>query len=195
MRKFIAKITNFLPKKQNMILLAGLGNIGKEYEKTRHNFGFLAIDAIIEKFNFSKAVKKFSSEFFSGEINGQKIIALKPQTYMNNSGIAVLEAAKFYKIPPEKIIIFHDEIDIKFGEIRTKQGGGNAGHNGLKSIDNKIGKNYHRFRLGVGRPKHENHEVSDYVLSKFSKDEMLKVEEINQEIASSIADFINKLDS
>lgn len=178
-----------------MFLLVGLGNHGKSYEKTRHNFGFLTLDEIIKYFNLTGAIKKFSSLTFSGQINQHKIIAIKPQTYMNNSGISVLEAAKFYKIAPENIIIFHDEIDIKFGEIRIKQGGGNAGHNGLKSIDSRIGKNYHRFRLGVGRPIHENQEVSDYVLSNFSKSELEEIDHINYDIAKSLPEFLDNLNN
>ncbi len=194
------KIFNLLKNKlktikmsKSTILIVGLGNLGKEYEKTRHNFGFLALNEIVKKFNLTGPSKKFSSEFFSGEIQSHKIIAIKPQTYMNNSGISVLETSKFYKIPPEKIIVLHDEIDIKLGAVKIKKGGGNAGHNGLKSIDSRIGKNYHRFRLGVGRPQHQNQEVADYVLSKFSKDELIKVEEINCDISKSLEEFIKNI--
>jgi PTH1 family peptidyl-tRNA hydrolase len=174
-----------------MHLLVGLGNIGKEYEKTRHNFGFLALDEIIQKFSLLGGQNKFSSTVFSGVINEKKVLAIKPQTYMNRSGIAVLEACNFYKIPPENVIVFHDEIDIKLGEIRIKQGGGNAGHNGLKSIDGAIGKNYHRFRLGVGRPSHENQDVADYVLSKFSKEEQVIVDEVCVEVAKSVGELFS----
>ncbi len=169
-----------------MYLLIGLGNIGKEYAKTRHNFGFLALDQIITDYNLSALGKKFSSEVFVGEIAGKKVIALKPQTYMNNSGLAALEAMQFYKIPLQNIIVLHDEIDIDLGRIKTKIGGGSAGHNGLKSIDSMIGKEYHRLRLGVGRPENKEFEVADYVLSKFTKDEMMIVEEINKKISSTI---------
>ncbi len=173
-----------------MILLVGLGNIGKKYEKTRHNFGFLALDAIIEEFKFEKSADKFEAEVFKGEIDGKKIIAIKPQTYMNNSGISVLETAQFFKISPENIIVFHDEIDINFGEIRVKIGGGNAGHNGLKSIDEEIGKDYWRARLGVSRPKNKEFEIADYVLSKFSDEEFLQVEKIVANIAKSMPKFL-----
>ena len=109
---------------------------------------------------------------------------------MNESGISVGAASSFYKIPPENIIVLHDEIDIKLGDIRTKQGGGNAGHNGLKSIDQRIGKNYWRIRLGISRPPTPEYEVSDYVLLKFSKNEMQEVEEINYDIAKKLPEFI-----
>lgn len=169
-----------------MYLLIGLGNFGKEYSKTRHNFGFLALDQIVADYNFQALGKKFSSEIFSGEISGRKIIALKPQTYMNNSGAAALEAVNFYKIPLQNIIVLHDEIDIPLSKIKVKIGGGAAGHNGLKSLDSAIGKEYWRVRLGVGRPENKEFEVADYVLSKFAKDEMPLVEEINKKVSTSI---------
>lgn len=184
---------NYITKQfnsQHMYLLAGLGNIGKKYEKTRHNFGFLALDEVISQYNLAKSSDKFQSEVFLGQIGENKILAIKPQTYMNESGISVLAASTFYKILPEKIIIFHDEIDIKLGEVRIKQGGGNAGHNGLKSIDSKIGKNYWRFRLGISRPLNPEYEVSDYVLSKFSKEELEIVNEINYDIAKKLPEFL-----
>lgn len=173
-----------------MHLLVGLGNIGKKYEKTRHNFGFLVLDKIIDDFNLEKAGEKFSSELFLGKINDKKIIAIKPQTYMNNSGIAVLEAMQFYKIKPENIIVFHDEIDIDFGKIKTKIGGGSAGHNGLKSIDAYIGNEYWRVRLGVSRPQNKEFEVADYVLSKFSDEEFMQITEIAKKIAKSMPKFL-----
>ena len=169
-----------------MHLLIGLGNIGKEYEKTRHNFGFLALDKIIAEHNFQALGKKFSSEVFAGEIAGEKIIALKPQTYMNNSGVAARGAATFYKIPPQNIIVLHDEIDIPLGKIKVKIGGGSAGHNGLKSLDSVIGKEYWRVRLGVGRPENSGFEVADYVLSKFSKEEMVAADKVNHKISAAI---------
>ena len=178
-----------------MHLLIGLGNIGKEYEKTRHNFGFLTLDRIIAEHNFQALGKtlgkKFSGEIFAGEIAGKKIIALKPQTYMNNSGVAALAAAAFYKIPLQNIIALHDEIDIPLGKIKVKIGGGSAGHNGLKSLDAAIGKEYWRVRLGVGRPENSGFEVADYVLSKFTKDEMAIVDKINHKISAAIELLIN----
>ena len=181
---------NFKRERKNMFLLVGLGNIGKKYELTRHNFGFLALDSIILQYNLSKSANKFESEVFTGQIGENKIIAIKPQTFMNNSGVSVGAASSFYKIPAENIIVFHDEIDIKLGEIRVKKGGGNAGHNGLKSIDQRIGKDYWRFRLGVSRPQNPEYEVSDYVLSKFSKDELTVVEEMNYDLSKKLPDFL-----
>lgn len=175
-----------------MYLLVGLGNIGREYEKTRHNFGFIALDKILEKFNFEKKSNKFNSELFEGTIDGIKIIAIKPQTYMNRSGIAVLEITNFYKIPSNKIIVLHDEIDIEFGKIKMKIGGGNAGHNGLRSIDEKIGNNYWRIRIGVSRPKNPDYEIADYVLSNFNIEEIVEVEKISDNIVEVILNFLKK---
>lgn len=176
-----------------MHLLIGLGNFGKEYAKTRHNFGFLALDQIIADHGLSAMGKKFSSEVFSGEIFGKKVIALKPQTYMNLSGQAALEAVQFYKIPLQNIIVLHDEIDIQLGKIKVKIGGGSAGHNGLKSLDGAIGKEYWRIRLGVGRPENKEFEVADYVLSKFAPGELSIVEETIQ-AACTLAEGLIKGD-
>lgn len=175
-----------------MHLLVGLGNIGREYELTRHNFGFMLLDQIVEDYGLASNSKKFKSEVFSGEINGKKIIALKPQTFMNRSGIAVLEAANFYKIEPKNILVFHDDVDLALGKVKVKISGGNAGHNGLKSLDEMIGTHYMRLRLGVGRPENKEFPTADYVLGKFSKDEMLQVVEINKKISGLIAELLEE---
>ncbi len=166
-----------------MHLLVGLGNIGKEYEFTRHNFGFLLLDQIIKDYHLSFQAKKLKSEIFSGEINGKKILAIKPQTFMNLSGQAVLEVINFFKIKPENILVMHDEVDFPLGKIKTKIGGGSAGHNGLKSIDQAIGENYLRLRLGVGRPENKNYSTADYVLGNFSEEEAVLVAKVNQKIS------------
>ncbi|NBV06365.1 MAG: aminoacyl-tRNA hydrolase [Proteobacteria bacterium] len=173
-----------------MYLLVGLGNIGPEYESTRHNFGFLLLDQIIDDYDFTLQSKKFKSEVFSGVIADQRIIALKPQTFMNRSGIAVLEAANFYKINPKNILVFHDDLDLALGKIRVKTGGGNAGHNGLKSLDEMIGKHYTRLRLGIGRPESKEYQTADYVLGKFACDEIEKVKIINEKISELIEEMI-----
>lgn len=178
-----------------MYLLIGLGNKGEKYTKTRHNFGFLTIDQLVKDYDLKEEGEKFSSQVFKGEIKGKKIIALKPQTFMNNSGIAALEAMQFYKIKIENIIVFHDEVDLEIGRIKVKIGGGSAGHNGLKSLDEKIGKDYLRVRLGISRPQNPEFEVADYVLSKFSKEEFQTVEKINKKISDLITDLLdNKTD-
>jgi len=173
-----------------MHLLIGLGNIGREYQSTRHNFGFLLLDQIVKDYALREQSKKFKSEIFSGEIAGHKIIALKPQTFMNLSGLAVSEAAAFYKIEPKNILVFHDDVDLALGKVKVKIGGGNAGHNGLKSIDEMIGKDYARLRLGVGRPENKEFETADYVLGKFGKEEMVVVEKTNEKISKLLGDLL-----
>lgn len=153
-----------------MWLLVGLGNHGNEYSKNRHNIGFMAIDAIHNQFSgFSPFKQKFQGCVSEGKVAGQKVILLKPETYMNNSGQSVIKAAQFYKIPPENIVAFHDELDITAGTLKIKKGGGNAGHNGLKSLQAHLGTpDFLRIRMGIGRPQHVG-DVSNYVLSDFSK--------------------------
>lgn len=173
-----------------MHLLVGLGNIGREYESTRHNFGFMLLDQIIEDYGLVAQSKKFKSEVFSGEIDGKKVIALKPQTYMNLSGGAVLQAASFYKIAPKNILVLHDDLDLAPMKIRVKIGGGHAGHNGLRSIDEAIGKEYMRVRLGIGRPQNAEFETADYVLGKFSREEMELVEKTNKKISDLFGELL-----
>jgi PTH1 family peptidyl-tRNA hydrolase len=173
-----------------MFLIVGLGNFGKKYQQTKHNFGFLLADEIAKKFSFEQKSNKFNAEIFTGTIADQKIILTKPQTFMNLSGSAVLAFASFYKIPPEKIIVLHDDLDLELGRIKTKIGGGNAGHNGLKDIDAKVGKNYVRIRLGIGRPTNPEYEISDYVLSKFNNDELRIVEEVSQKVTKNLSTIL-----
>jgi len=172
-----------------MHLLVGLGNIGREYELTRHNFGFLLLDQIVQDYGFFEQSKKFKSEVFFGEIDDKKVVAIKPQTFMNRSGISVVEAANFFKIEPKNILVLHDDLDLDLGKIRVKIGGGNAGHNGLKSIDANIDKNYMRLRLGIGRPQNPEFAVADYVLGKFGRDEIEVVKKVNEKIS----DFVGEL--
>ena len=184
-----------------MFLLVGLGNPGSKYQFTRHNFGFLLLDFIIKQYQFKLESEKFLSQIFSGKIGEEKIISIKPQNYINCSGAAVLAAKQFYKIPKSKIIIFHDDLDLALGKIKIKIGGGNAGHNGLKDIDEKIGVDYMRIRLGIGRPENMQQDISDYVLGKFNEEEMKIIGDITQKITASfplilkghIDDFFNKL--
>jgi len=152
-----------------MWLLVGLGNPGDEHAKNRHNIGFMAIDAIAGKAGFPAFRGKFQGEIAEGRLGGGKAALLKPQTYMNESGQSVGKAAKFYKISPERIVVFHDEIDLKNETIRIKKGGGNAGHNGLRSIQDHLGTpDFWRVRIGVSHPGDKGR-VSGHVLSDFSK--------------------------
>lgn len=156
-----------------MWLFVGLGNPGAKYEKNRHNIGFMAMDAIAESTpSFSVFKSKFQGTLSEGRLGNKKVILLKPETYMNNSGQSVVKAAQFYKIQPENIIVFHDELDINAGDIRIKKGGGNAGHNGLKSIQAHLNTpDFWRVRMGIGRPPHKDASVSNFVLDDFSKAE------------------------
>ena len=154
-----------------MWLLVGLGNPGKKYEGNRHNIGFMAIDAIADEYGFAGYREKFQGDLSEGRIGAEKVILLKPKTYMNESGQAVGRAAKFYKIEPSRIVAFHDELDLDPGKVRVKTGGGVAGHNGLKSIKAHLGTpDFLRVRLGIGHPGDKNR-VSGYVLSDFAKAE------------------------
>lgn len=157
-----------------MLLFVGLGNPGEKYEKTRHNVGFRVIDALASKFDAVQYKSKFQGLITEVTIADEKVVLLKPMTYMNNSGRSVVEVTNFYKINPEQVFVFHDEIDIPVGKVKFKQAGGAAGHNGLKSIDASIGKNYFRIRIGVDHPG-DRDLVSDYVLSNFSKHEGEKI--------------------
>ena len=152
-----------------MILVAGLGNPGARYAGNRHNIGFMAIDEIARDPAFSPFSKKFSGEIAEGVIDGEKIVLLKPLTFMNESGRSVGEAARFFKIEPKDVVVIHDELDLAAGRVRVKTGGGHGGHNGLRSIDAHLGtRDYKRVRLGIGHPGHKD-QVSPYVLSDFHK--------------------------
>lgn len=158
-------------KSDDAWLFAGLGNPGDKYAGNRHNIGFMAVDAIAQDFSYPAWRKKFQGDMAEGNIENQKVILLKPTTYMNESGQSVKAAAKFFKIKPDRIVIFHDELDLGPGKVRIKQGGGNAGHNGLKSIQAHLGTpDFWRVRLGIGHPGDKNR-VHGYVLSDFSKSE------------------------
>ncbi len=174
-----------------MNLIVGLGNHGKKYQITRHNFGFLLADQIIADYNFKIEGKKFNSDFFCGNIDNKKIIILKPNTFMNLSGSAILPCLNFYKISKDNLLIMHDDLDLELGRIKLKLGGGNAGHNGLKSIDETIGNQYLRLRLGISRPLNNNHNISNYVLEDFNDNELKKVADINKKISQHFSLIIN----
>ena len=168
-----------------MFLLVGLGNIGKEYENTRHNCGFMCVDKIIKQYNINNHQIKFKSDIFSGKLFGNDVIIAKPQTFMNKSGIAVSLIKNFYKIPIENIFIFHDDLDLEFCKIKYKVGGGAGGHNGLKNIDEMIGKNYHRIRIGIGHPI-EKSEVINFVLKRFNNEELKNLNVVIDIISNNI---------
>ena len=174
-----------------MLLFVGLGNPNPDNSNNRHNVGFYVIDAINQKFKLSKQKPKFKGLLTTGKIDEQKVFAIKPLTFMNNSGICIKELIDYFKIDVKNVFVFHDDMDISLGKVKAKVGGGNAGHNGIDSIDKKIGKNYSRIRIGIGRPKN-NSNSADHVLDNFSIDEKGNVQEVTKNIIDSISILINK---
>lgn len=151
-----------------MLLVVGLGNPGASYARNRHNIGFMAADAIAARHRFAPFRRRFHGEACEGSIAGRKVLMLKPMTYMNKSGRAVAAAAGFYKMPPEDVLVFHDELDLAAGKVRCKRGGGHAGHNGLRSLHAHIGPDYRRVRMGIGHPGDKDR-VIGHVLKDFAK--------------------------
>ena len=174
-----------------MLLLVGLGNPNPNNSNNRHNVGFLVIDAINEKFKLSKQKPKFKGLLTTGTINEKKVFAIKPLTFMNNSGVAIKELIDYFKIDVKDVFVFHDDMDIDIGKVKVKNGGSNAGHNGIDSIDKNIGKNYSRVRIGVGRPK-KNSTGAEHVLDNFSGDEKQNVEQVTKNIIDSLSILISK---
>jgi peptidyl-tRNA hydrolase, PTH1 family len=169
-----------------MLLLVGLGNPGKSYAGNRHNIGFMAIDAIASACDAAPFRKKFHGEASEARIGSERALLLKPETYMNESGRAVADAARFHKIPVADIVVFHDELDLAPGKMRVKRGGGDAGHNGLRSITAHMGGDYRRIRLGIGHPG-DKALVHAWVLSDFAKADRPWVETLCAAAAQNIA--------
>lgn len=160
-----------------MFVVVGLGNPGKDYANTRHNVGFDAIDLLAERNNIKLNKIKFTSVYGEGNINGEKVLLVKPQTYMNNSGVTVRDIYNFYKVPIENILVIVDDIDIGFGSVRIKSKGSAGSHNGLKSIVSLLQRqDFPRIKIGVGAKK-ENQDLASFVLSRFPKDERKEIEE------------------
>ena len=153
-----------------MLLLVGLGNPGPNNTNNRHNIGFKIIDAINSEFSLSKQKPKFKGLLTTGNIENKKVYAIKPLTFMNNSGVCIKELIEYFKINAKDVIVFHDDLDIDLGKVKAKFGGSSAGHNGVASIDKFIGKDYSRVRIGIGKPENKM-SVSDFVLNDFSDDE------------------------
>jgi PTH1 family peptidyl-tRNA hydrolase len=167
-----------------MKLLVGLGNLGKDYARHRHNVGFMALERIAEHANAPAWRKKFHGLVSEANLGGEKCLLLMPTTSMNRSGAAVGEAARFYKIPGKDVIVFHDELDLAPGKVRVKTGGGVAGHNGLKSLAQYIGEDFRRVRIGIGHPGHKDR-VHGHVLGNFAKSDAKWLEPLLDEIAST----------
>ncbi len=174
-----------------MILFVGLGNPTPDSENNRHNIGFKIIDSINKKFSLSKQKPKFKGLLTTGNIGEKKVYAIKPLTFMNNSGTCIRELIEYFKIEAEDVIVFHDDLDIEFGKIKAKFGGSSAGHNGIASIDKFIGKEYSRVRIGIGKPK-DGIEVADYVLQNFNDDEVVGMEKTLTNITESISILVEK---
>ncbi len=166
-----------------MYLIVGLGNPGSQYECTYHNIGFIIVDAISKCWGFSSFSKKSDYLIASGVINGNKVLLLKPYSFMNNSGIPVAKVFNFYKLQLDNVVVVHDDADLSIGKIKIKKGGGSAGHNGIKSIDSSVGNNYWRVRFGIDRPG-DKRSLSDYVLSKFEDSDNMR--ELIEKVAKDI---------
>ena len=173
-----------------MILFVGLGNPTPDSQNNRHNIGFRIIDAINHNFSLSKQKPKFKGLLTMGSIGDIKVYAIKPLTFMNNSGTCIRELIEYFKIDSSDIIVFHDDLDIEFGKIKAKFGGADAGHNGIKSLDKFIGKHYSRVRIGIGKP--DKMRVNDFVLGDFNDDEKIQIEEISKKIIESVNLLIEK---
>lgn len=175
-----------------MYLVVGLGNPGEEYALTRHNIGFMAADLIHSRYNFSPYKAKFDGLLAEGNIDGEKVLLLKPQTFMNLSGNSVIKVASFYKIPPQNIIVIHDDKDLVLGKIKAKIGGSAGGHNGIKNIDSHLGIEYNRIRIGAGSPAEHHTDTISFVLSRFSKAELEVLQERLDFVAATINELIKK---
>src|ERR1700722_7717294 len=167
-----------------MLLFAGLGNTGKAFAGHRHNAGFMALDAIARDYRAPASRARFQGLVTEIVLEGERVILLKPQTYMNESGRSAGEAARYYQIDPSRIVVFHDELDLPPGKVRVKTGGGNAGHNGLRSLTGHLGNEYRRVRIGIGHPG-DKALVHNYVLSDFAKAEAGWVEAVCRAIAEA----------
>jgi PTH1 family peptidyl-tRNA hydrolase len=174
-----------------MLLFVGLGNPSPDNENNRHNIGFKIIDGINKKFSLSKQKPKFKGLLTTGNISDKKIYAIKPLTFMNNSGICIREIIEYFKINAKDVIVFHDDLDIDFGKIKAKFAGSSAGHNGVESIDKFIGKEYSRVRIGIGKPNVKS-DVENHVLKDFDEEEQQKLKNITKNIINSLTILIDK---
>lgn len=174
------------------VLVVGLGNVGKEYESTRHNVGFACLDVFAELNGFSNWIDKKDLRCLltSHMLGATRVIAIKPTTMMNLSGEAVQKVAAFYKIAPQSIVVVHDELDIPFGQIRTRVGGGSAGHNGIKSVTQHLGEGYGRIRVGIGPKTPEQMDSADFVLARFATTEQGHMKALTQEVNVLLNEYI-----
>ena len=167
-----------------MLLLVGLGNPGAKYERNRHNIGYMAVDDIVRRHSFGPWRARFQGLVSEGRLGSEKVLALKPATYMNLSGQSVGEAMRFYKLDLEDIVVIHDELDLAPGKMKVKKGGGSAGNNGIKSLTQHLGDGYRRVRIGIGHPGDKNR-VADYVLRDFAKSDQDWIEDLIDAISGA----------
>lgn len=176
-----------------MKVVVGLGNPGKEYENTRHNLGFMFLDYLENKYSFNISKKTLDSKIAEVTIEGEKVVFVKPQTFMNLSGNAVQKVKNWYKVKPEDIIVIFDDIDIPFGEIRYKLNGSGGTHNGMKNIVQMLGtKEFPRIKIGIGGIKNEKQDLVNFVLQKFSSNEIEKLQEVFDEAYTKLENFLDK---
>ena len=175
-----------------MFLICGLGNPGVKYANTRHNVGFRLVDIIVDCFEFTKIKDDNEKQLYSGVISNNKVLVLKPLTFMNSSGKIVSQIIKFYKINKDNVFVVHDDLDLELAKIKIKNGGGNGGHNGLLSVDEYIGENYFRLRIGIDHPGHKDL-VSNYVLSRFSEKEKKIIDKKLDKIKNNLDLFLKNI--
>lgn len=168
-----------------MLLVVGLGNPGPEYGYNRHNVGYMAVDEIVRRHSLGRPRRRFKSETYEGRLGDDKVLAIKPLTYVNRSGEAVGEATRFYKLAPEQVVVIYDELDLAPGKVRARTGGGAAGHNGVRSITAHIGSNFRRVRIGIGHPGDKDL-VAGYVLRDFSKADRSWIEPLLDAVAEAL---------
>lgn len=178
-----------------MKIIVGLGNPGKEYEKTKHNLGFLFLEYLENKYKFSIIKNAFDAVIYETTFEGEKVVFVKPQTYMNLSGNSVVKVKNFYRVEPKDIIVIFDDIDIPFGTIKYKTTGSGGTHNGMKNIVTCLNtKEFSRIKIGIGGLKHENQDLKDFVLQRFNKEQLLKLEEIFESAELKLKEFIRQKD-
>lgn len=177
---------------EKTVLVVGLGNIDKEYEGTRHNIGFLCVDDFAKQHDFSSWTEKkdLKCSFTKQLVGDTRVILIKPTTYMNNSGEAVQAVQKFFKLDNTQTLVIHDELDIHFGQIRTRLGGGSAGNNGIKSLIQHVGEDFTRIRVGVKNDLSEKMDSADFVLAKFNKEEKEQLPKLTREVSTLISEFL-----
>jgi PTH1 family peptidyl-tRNA hydrolase len=174
-----------------MKIVVGLGNPGPKYETTRHNIGFLALDRLVDRWNAGSPQDRNQGEVWTTSVGGEKVLLVKPMTYMNLSGRCVAPIVQFHKVEPSDLIVIYDELDLRPGALRIKTGGGAGGHNGIKSIDESLGAgktNYHRVRLGIGHPRELGLRIqpADYVLGQFTDDELIEADKLFDRAAEAV---------